>query len=83
MIRHEYQTPNGPAYYWEPTPEEVRDAVASSLGHVAGGWDLKEQAGRGAQLERWYQLDGRDHPDHPLRGTFTGLAEIYGGPAPF
>lgn len=83
MIRHEYQTPSGPAYYWSPTKEEVREAVASSLNHVKGGWNLKEQAARSGRLEKWYDLDGRHDPTHPLHGTFTGLAEIYGGQAPF
>jgi hypothetical protein len=83
MIRHEYQTPTGPAYYWTPTEAEVREEVAANLSHMDGGWDLAEQVARPGRLEKWYALDGRHDSSHPLHGTFTGLAEIYGGKAPF
>ena len=83
MIRHDYQTPTGIASYWTPTYDEIREAIRSSLNHVAGGWDLAEQVARSGRLEKWYDLDGRHDPSHPHHGTFTGLAEQYGGPAPF
>ena len=73
MIRHEYQTPDGPAYYWTPTEAEVRAEVASSLSHMSGGWDLKEQAARSQRLHELYAADGRDRPSHPMHGLFTGL----------
>jgi hypothetical protein len=28
-------------------------------------------------LEILYQADGRDNPDHPFKGTYTGLAEAF------
>lgn len=30
------------------------------------------------RLEAWYVADGRDNPEHPLHGVYTGLADIYG-----
>lgn len=69
--------------YWTPTAEEVREAVASSLNHVRGGWDLAEQTARPGRLEKWYELDGRHDPSHPWHGCFTGLALQYGGRSPF
>jgi hypothetical protein len=38
---------------------------------------------RPGRLERWYDLDGRHDPSHPLHGLFTGLAMQYGGQSPF
>ena len=29
------------------------------------------------RLEAWYALDGRHNHDHPLHGTYTGLAQQY------
>lgn len=36
-----------------------------------------EQQARQDQLEAWYALDGRHNHDHPLHGTYTGLAQQY------
>jgi hypothetical protein len=85
MIRHETTCSRTGIVteWWSPTPDEIREAIRSSLGHVADGWDLAEQQARPGRLERWYQLDGRDNPEHPLHGVFSGLCAKYGGPAPF
>ncbi len=37
-----------------------------------------EQTARMVYLEKLYALDGRDDPNHPLRGTYTGLFAKYG-----
>lgn len=39
--------------------------------------DPQEQNARQAQLEAWYEADGRTDPSHPMHGLYTGLAETY------
>lgn len=36
-----------------------------------------EQSARQAQLDAWYEADGRDQKTHPLHCLYTGLAEQY------
>lgn len=59
--------------FWTPTEAEKREAIASSLNHMAGGWDLAEQAARPGRLNALYEADGRHNPHHPYHGVFTGL----------
>jgi len=33
---------------------------------------------RTVYLDVLYELDGRDQPDHPFRGCYTGLLQQYG-----
>ena len=37
-----------------------------------------EQYMRTVYLDVLYELDGRDKPDHPFRGCYTGLFQQYG-----
>jgi hypothetical protein len=37
-----------------------------------------EQHMRTVYLDVLYELDGRDKPDHPFRGCYTGLFRQYG-----
>ena len=39
--------------------------------------DPQEQNARQAQLEAWYEADGRTDPSHPMHSLYTGLAETY------
>ena len=34
---------------------------------------VKEDKKRVSDMQRWYILDGRHRPDHPLHGLYTGL----------
>ena len=43
-----------------------------------GAQDHEAMNNRVKYLYHLYVLDDRDNPDHPLRGTFTGLAIKYG-----
>lgn len=43
-----------------------------------GAQDHEAMNNRIKYLYHLYALDDRDNPDHPLRGTFTGLAIKYG-----
>jgi hypothetical protein len=43
-----------------------------SLAH--GAEDTAEMIRRVVEMEKLYIQDGRDKRDHPLHGTFTGLA---------
>ncbi len=43
-----------------------------------GAQDQEAMRNRVKYLQHLYVLDDRDNPDHPLRGTFTGLAIKYG-----
>ena len=36
-----------------------------------------ENARRVKQMDIWFKQDGRDKPDHPQAGTYTGLAAKY------
>lgn len=38
---------------------------------------VREQQARQERLEALYLLDGRDDPDHPLYGRYTGLVQQY------
>tara|TARA_Y100001973_G_scaffold46219_1_gene68910 strand:+ start:342 stop:524 length:183 start_codon:yes stop_codon:yes gene_type:complete len=38
---------------------------------------IKEDEKRMKLLNIWYLEDGRNNPDHPQHGVFTGLAEKY------
>ena len=42
-----------------------------------GACDLEAMNNRLLWLEYLYELDGRDKPDHPKHGIFTGLAKTY------
>ena len=42
-----------------------------------GAEDLEAQANRQIWLDYLYSLDGRDQPNHPKRGIYTGLAKAY------
>ena len=42
-----------------------------------GAEDTEAQTNRIIWLEYLYELDGRDKPDHPQHGIFTGLAKTY------
>ena len=42
-----------------------------------GAEDLHAMKARAMWLEELYFLDGRDHPTHPKKGLFTGLAYKY------
>ena len=42
-----------------------------------GAGDLEAMANRQIWLDYLYELDGRDKPDHPKRGIYTGLAKAY------
>jgi hypothetical protein len=35
--------------------------------------DPNEQLARQNRLEDLYEADGRDNPDHPMHGLYTGL----------
>ncbi len=37
-----------------------------------------EQSERVWYLDYLYEIDDRDNPAHPLRGTYTGLVKQYG-----
>ena len=37
----------------------------------------EENVRRVKQMAIWYKQDGRDKPDHPQSGTYTGLAAKY------
>ena len=36
---------------------------------------IEEDKKRVIDMQRWYVLDGRHRPDHPLHGLYTGLVE--------
>ena len=36
-----------------------------------------EQEAIQAQLDAWYDMDGRHDPSHPMHSLYTGLAEKY------
>lgn len=42
-----------------------------------GAEDRVAMMNRQIWIEELYFLDGRDKPNHPMRGLFTGLAETY------
>ncbi len=42
-----------------------------------GAEDLPAMRSRALWLEELYFLDGRDLASHPMKGTFTGLANKY------
>ena len=50
--------------------KEDSDRAMSS---VMGPEWVKEQQARADRMNRLYELDKRDDPDHPHAGTFTGL----------
>lgn len=69
--RWEYRLPNGTVYpveplSWRPFPEWNRDLPVISY---------VENSERPRRLAELYRKAGRDRPDHPLHGLFTGLAE--------
>ena len=37
---------------------------------------IKDNQNRVKLLHIWYKEDGRDNPEHPMHGLFTGLAEL-------
>lgn len=43
-----------------------------------GAQDHEAMNNRVKYLDHLYALDGRGNADHPLRGTYTGLAIKYG-----
>jgi len=43
-----------------------------------GAEDLPAMAARNWYLEKLYVLDGRNKPDHPQNGLYTGLIAKYG-----
>jgi hypothetical protein len=43
--------------------------------------DPTEQLERQAQLEVWYEADGRHDPAHPQHGLYTGLRALNPEPA--
>ena len=43
-----------------------------------GAQDLPAMAARSWYLEKLYVLDGRNWPDHPQHGLYTGLIAKYG-----
>lgn len=51
--------------------------VGNSVYMAYGAEDVVECRARIEVLERWYLADGRDRKDHPLRGTYTGLYNLY------
>lgn len=50
------------------------DPMMSSL---PGAEDIEAQTNRLVWLDYLYELDGRQHRDHPRHGLFTGLAKAY------
>ena len=42
-----------------------------------GAEDRIAMMNRQIWIEELFYLDGRDKPNHPMRGLFTGLAETY------
>tara|TARA_Y100000004_G_C8867652_1_gene391848 strand:+ start:53 stop:247 length:195 start_codon:yes stop_codon:yes gene_type:complete len=42
-----------------------------------GAEDRKAMMNRVIWMEELFYLDGRDKPDHPMRGLFTNLSQIY------
>ena len=46
--------------------------MSSSFGE---DW-IKENHNRVKLMKIWYTEDGRDNPEHPMHGLFTGLAEL-------
>ena len=42
-----------------------------------GAEDTEAQNNRIIWLQYLYELDGRDQPNHPKRGIYTGLAKAY------
>lgn len=42
-----------------------------------GAEDVKSMASRQAWLNRLYLYDGRNKPEHPMHGVYTGLAQKY------
>ena len=42
-----------------------------------GASDIEAQTIRLVWLDYLYELDGRQHSDHPRHGLFTGLAKAY------
>ncbi len=43
-----------------------------------GAQDQEAMRNRTIYLDHLYELDDRDNPEHPLRGTYSGLAMKYG-----
>ena len=43
-----------------------------------GAQDNEAMNNRVKYMNHLYELDGRGEPDHPLRGTYTGLINKYG-----
>ena len=50
------------------------DPMMSSL---PGAEDIEAMNNRLVWLEYLYELDGRQHRDHPRHGLYTGLAKAY------
>ena len=42
-----------------------------------GAQDIQAMTARVKLLNDLYFADGRDNPDHPLRGTYTGLYQAH------
>jgi hypothetical protein len=67
--------------FWSPTPEEVREAVTSSLSHAGlglhygMGTTLAEQNNRVETLNRLYEQDKRHLSYHPHHLLNTGLVQ--------
>ena len=45
--------------------------------HSHGAEDIKAMTARMNLLNDLYFADGRDNPDHPQRGTYTGLYQAH------
>lgn len=58
----------------EPIKIERPDPL---LAGKPGAEDIEAMSNRVKWLNELYIFDGRDIPDHPMRGLYTGLAKKY------
>jgi hypothetical protein len=57
--------------------DSLSDGAAAGTPHPCTPAGITSDQNRVKLLDALYALDGRGRPDHPLKGTYTGLAEAF------